>query len=132
MRHHKEVWKWKFNSIFISIQLPEMNGSLRVKWLFILNLKEMIGRLFVDYKKGSSSSHEVHIVIDRELCDCCNCFLTWSIKWCYMSILNYGRIRPFDTSSVNLSWRRPLWKSLSTSKVVNIRFCYAKRWSFKN
>ena len=31
MRRHKEVWKLKFNSIFISIPLSEMNGSLRVK-----------------------------------------------------------------------------------------------------
>ena len=31
MRHHKEVWKWKFNLIFISIQLSEMHGTREVK-----------------------------------------------------------------------------------------------------
>ena len=29
--HHKEVWKQKFNLIFISIQLSEMHGMLKVK-----------------------------------------------------------------------------------------------------
>ena len=33
MRHHKEVWKSKFNLIFISIQLLEMHGTLRVNIL---------------------------------------------------------------------------------------------------
>ena len=30
LMHYNEVWKWKFNFIFISIQLSEMHGTGRV------------------------------------------------------------------------------------------------------
>ena len=36
MRQHKEVRKKKINSIFISIQLSEMHGSLRISQLLFL------------------------------------------------------------------------------------------------
>ena len=34
LRHQKEVWKWKFNLIFISIQLSEMHGTLREEIIY--------------------------------------------------------------------------------------------------
>ena len=34
LRHHKEVWKYKFNLIFISVQLSEMHGMLRLNSVF--------------------------------------------------------------------------------------------------
>ena len=46
MTHHKEVWKKKLNLIFISIQLSEMHGTLRVKnGKHILNCTDLVGLL---------------------------------------------------------------------------------------
>ena len=45
LMHYKEVWKWKFNFIFISIQLSEMLGTGRVNMGNICKLIDIANKM---------------------------------------------------------------------------------------
>ena len=64
MRHHKEVWKQKFNLIFISLRLSEMQGKIKCKNAFQNFILTYFGHFWSENSVSETSQKNRWFIFD--------------------------------------------------------------------